>query len=162
MKIPNVFPTLGATLGLILAFVRADNHFVQTLYSTDPAPMVHNGSIYVFTGHDKNGATTYNMRDRRLYSSKDLANWQDHGVVADMATFSWANANTWAPRAVARTGSFTYTYRSSATRAPWPLVLRLQTVLLDLTRMHWASRLWKTTKIDPTVFIDDNGQAYLY
>ncbi|TLD14117.1 uncharacterized protein PgNI_02673 [Pyricularia grisea] len=148
MKIPKVFPTLGATLGLILAFVRADNHFVQTLYSTDPAPMVHNGSIYVFTGHDKNGATTYNMRDRRLYSSKDLANWQDHGVVADMATFSWANANTWAPRA-RNTGS-----------------MAIGVAVADSITGPYKDALGKplveNNEIDPTVFIDDDGQAYLY
>lgn len=42
-------------LGLLsahLAVSRADNPIVQTLYTTDPSPFVHDGTIYVFTGHD--------------------------------------------------------------------------------------------------------------
>ena len=32
---------------------RADNPIVQTIYAADPAPMVHDGTVYVYTGHDE-------------------------------------------------------------------------------------------------------------
>jgi arabinoxylan arabinofuranohydrolase len=31
----------------------ADNPIVQTLYTADPAPMVHEGTLYVYTTHDE-------------------------------------------------------------------------------------------------------------
>jgi hypothetical protein len=74
----------------------ADNPFVQTIYAPDPAPIVYNGRMYVFTGHDEDGSTTFNMNDWRLFSSSDMANWQDHGVVMSLKTFSWAKSRAWA------------------------------------------------------------------
>ena len=58
----------------------ADNPIIQTLYSADPAPLVYNNRVYLFTGHDEDGSTNFNMRDWRLFSSADMANWQDHGT----------------------------------------------------------------------------------
>jgi arabinoxylan arabinofuranohydrolase len=76
--------------------VRADNPIVQTIYTADPAPMVYNNRVYLFADHDNTGATTYDMTDWHLYSTADMQNWQDHGVVMSLSTFSWANANAWA------------------------------------------------------------------
>uniref|UniRef100_I5AX62 Uncharacterized protein n=1 Tax=Eubacterium cellulosolvens (strain ATCC 43171 / JCM 9499 / 6) TaxID=633697 RepID=I5AX62_EUBC6 len=69
---------LGLTMGLGIAAaaptdVRADNPIVQTIYSTDPAPLVVGDEVYVFTGHDEDGASYYDMRDWHCYSTKDMA-----------------------------------------------------------------------------------------
>ncbi len=74
----------------------ADNPIVQTIYTADPAPLVHNGRVYLYTGHDEDGSTYFTMRDWRVYSSTDMANWTDHGSPMSLATFSWADANAWA------------------------------------------------------------------
>ena len=37
---------------------RADNPIVQTIYTADPAPIVHNGRVYLYTGHDEDGSPT--------------------------------------------------------------------------------------------------------
>ncbi|MFV0326278.1 MAG: carbohydrate-binding protein, partial [Bacteroides xylanisolvens] len=37
----------------LLCSLSAQNPIVQTCYTTDPAPMVHNGTLYVYTGHDE-------------------------------------------------------------------------------------------------------------
>ena len=60
---------------------KADNPIVQTIYSTDPAPMVYKDTLYVYTGHDEDGAKYYDMRDWHCYSTKDMVNWTDHGTV---------------------------------------------------------------------------------
>jgi arabinoxylan arabinofuranohydrolase len=78
------------------ALVRADNPIIQTIYSTDPAPVVYDGRVYLFTGQDEDGSTNYNMKRWHVYSTADMANWQDHGVPASLTTFSWAKANAWA------------------------------------------------------------------
>lgn len=68
---------IAATLLSITA--KAQNPIVQTCYSTDPAPMVSGDRLYVFTGHDEEGADFFWMNDWRLFSTTDMVNWQDHG-----------------------------------------------------------------------------------
>jgi hypothetical protein len=85
---------------------RADNPIVQTIYTADPAPLVYDGRIYAFLDHDEDGSTTYVMKDWRLFSSADMANWQDHGVVMSLATFSWATERAWAGQVINRNNQF--------------------------------------------------------
>ena len=37
----------------------AQNPIIQTLYSTDPAPMVYNDTLYLYTGHDEDNTTNF-------------------------------------------------------------------------------------------------------
>ena len=41
----------------------AQNPFVQTCYTSDPAPMVHDGTLYVYTGHDEDKADFFWMQE---------------------------------------------------------------------------------------------------
>src|SRR5512147_1067159 len=55
----------------------ADNPIVQTNYTADPAPMVYDGRLYVYTTHDEDVTVNnfYTMNDWRLYSTVDMVNW---------------------------------------------------------------------------------------
>jgi hypothetical protein len=55
----------------------ADNPIVQTMFTADPAPLVHEGVLYVYTGHDEDGAGWFDMREWRLFSTTDMVNWTD-------------------------------------------------------------------------------------
>ncbi len=59
------------TLSLALASLAgaADNPIVQTCFTTDPAPMVDGDRLYVYTGHDENGADFFWMQEWRVYST---------------------------------------------------------------------------------------------
>src|SRR6478609_7306471 len=87
---------------------RADNPIVQTFYTADPAPMVHEGRLYLFTSHDEDVTVKdfYTMNDWRLYSTVDMVNWTDHGSPAGLKSFSWGNDSAWAPQGIARNGKF--------------------------------------------------------
>jgi len=52
---------------------------VQTRFTADPAPMVHDGVVYLYTSHDEDDADGFKMVDWRLYSSTDMVNWTDRG-----------------------------------------------------------------------------------
>jgi arabinoxylan arabinofuranohydrolase len=86
------------------ATAHADNPIVQTVYTADPAPLVYNGRVYLYTGHDEDNSTYFTMKEWRVYSSADMVNWTDHGSPMSLATFSWAGANAWAGQVVARNG----------------------------------------------------------
>ncbi|WP_330286144.1 glycoside hydrolase family 43 protein [Streptomyces sp. NBC_00576] len=166
-----------ATWGLILILVfavlpavvqptaaRADNPIVQHVYTADPAPLVYNGRVYLYTGHDEDGSTSsFVMKDWRVWSSADMVNWTDHGSPLSLATFSWASADAWAGQAVERGGKF-YWYVPVTARATGRMAIGV--AVSDSPtgpfRDALGHPLVENSEIDPTVFIDDDGQAYLY
>jgi hypothetical protein len=145
------------------ADARADNPIVQTIYTADPAPLVHNGRVYVYTGHDEDGSTYFTMREWRVYSSADMANWTDHGSPMSLATFSWASADAWAGHVIARNGRF-YWYVPVKNRATGRMAIGVGVSDSPTGPFRDAigRPLVENGEIDPAAFIDDDGQAYLY
>lgn len=167
----------AALLGLFsIAPCFADNPVVQTTYTADPAPLVYNNTVYLYTGHDLDTATTgYKMNDWKCYSSTDMVNWTDRGSVLSVTTFKWAsqtdNAN--ASQVIYRNGRFYYyvsVYDTKnggisigvavASSPTGPFKDAIGSALVTNAMTTYASHSWDN--LDPTVFIDDDGQAYLY
>ena len=137
---------------------------IQTKYTADPAPMVYDGKVFLYTTHDEDYANGFAMKDWLLYTSEDMVNWQDHGTVASLKDFKWFNGNNgaWALQVVERNGQF-YMYCPIhghgigvlVADSPYgPFVDPLGEPLV-WQREHWED-------IDPTVWVDDDGQAYMY
>ncbi|MBO3751256.1 family 43 glycosylhydrolase [Streptosporangiaceae bacterium NEAU-GS5] len=142
---------------------RADNPIVQTIYTADPAPLLYNGRVYLYTGHDEDGSTFFTMKEWRVWSSADMVNWTDHGSPLNLASFSWASSNAWAGQAIFRNGKF-YWYVPMTNRATGRMAIGVAVSTSPTGPFSDAlgHPLVETGEIDPTVFIDDNGQAYLY
>jgi arabinoxylan arabinofuranohydrolase len=169
-----VAPWLSPVL-LLPSIARADNPIVQTNYTSDPAPMVANGTMYLITTHDENVAgqpcsavAGYTLCRWFAYSSTDMVNWTDHGTVASWSTFSWASTAAWAPQAIPRNGNY-YLYvpinnKSGATVIGVAVSTSPSGPYTDAIGqpLVTAGCSGGTGDIDPTVFIDDDGQAYLY
>ena len=68
--------------------------------------MVHDGTMYVYTGHDEDNADFFWMQEWRVYSTKDMVNWQDHGSPLALETFRWADDRAWAGQTIERNGKF--------------------------------------------------------
>jgi hypothetical protein len=145
------------------SLVKADNPIVQSLYTTDPAPIIHDGRVWVFTGHDEDGADYYDMRDWQLYSSADMANWQHHGSPAGLQTFPWASRDAWAGQVIQRNGKF-YFYVPVVDGASGAMSIGVG-VSENIAGPYEdaiGGPLLVNGEIDPTVFIDDDDQAYMY
>ncbi|HSJ67324.1 MAG TPA: glycoside hydrolase family 43 protein [Anditalea sp.] len=163
---------MKCNFGLYLLFgailIQTENSFgqnpiVQTAYTADPAPMVYNDKVYLYTSHDEDESTWFTMNDWRLYTTSDMVNWTDHGSVLSYKDFSWGKMNAWAPQCIERDGKF-YMYVPITDRdnrngigvavadSPYgPFIDPLGKPLISNTMAD----------IDPTVFVDDDGQAYL-
>ncbi|MDG4818672.1 family 43 glycosylhydrolase [Micromonospora sp. WMMD956] len=140
----------------------ADNPIVQTIYTADPAPLVYNGRIYLYTGHDEDGSTYFTMKDWRVFSSADMVNWTDHGSPMSLATFSWAEADAWAGHVVARNNKF-YWYVPVKQRGGGMVIgVGVADSPTGPFRDAIGRPLVGNGEIDPNVMIDDDGQAYLY
>ncbi len=152
---------IGAVLHGSVAL--GQNPIIQTKFTADPAPYVHGDTVYLFTTHDGDHATGFDMRDWLLYTSTDMVNWTDHGVVATLHDFLWLENQengAWVLQVIERGGKW-YMYcplhgsgigvlTASSPYGPWSDPLGK-----PLLHQGWYD-------IDPTVFIDDDGQAYLY
>jgi len=145
----------------------AANPIIQTNFTADPAPLVHDGVVYLYASHDEDDADGFKMLNWMLYSSTDMVNWTDHGTVASLATFPWAvqSNDAWAPQVVARNGKF-YLY-APVSVAGWPKNV-IGVAVADNPAGPFKDALGKPLIdkgegfFDPTVAIDDDGQAYLY
>lgn len=145
---------------LYAAEARADNPIVQHMYTADPAPMVHGDTVYLCTSHDEDVTVDnfFTMNDWRVFSSKDMVNWTDHGSPLSYRTFTWATGKAWAPHCVQRNGKF-YFYV--------PVSDSIGVAVADSPTGPFEDAIGRPLVsnyqyIDPTVFIDDDGQAYLY
>lgn len=85
---------------------RAQNPIIQTMYTADPAPMVYNDKLYLYTSHDEDNSTWFTMNNWKLYTTTDMVNWTDHGVTLKFSDFSWAKGDAWAAQCIERDGKF--------------------------------------------------------
>lgn len=148
---------------LDFASANAQNPIIQTKYTADPAPLVYNDTLYLYTGHDEDNAFGFEMHDWLLYTSTDMVNWTDHGAVASLKDFKWVNTDNgaWALQCVHRNGRF-YLY------CPVPNGGGIGVLVSDSPYGPFTDPIGKPLikngpqDIDPTVLIEDDGQAYMY
>jgi len=157
--------------------VYAQNPVIQTLYTADPAPLVCNDTLFLFVGHDEDNAPDDNfiMKEYLCFSTIDMVNWTHHGTVFTTESLGWAaenNAN--AAQVVYRNSKFYY-YISPWSALPdggdciavgvsdspyGPFKDAIGKPLISPGQTNYSGHAWED--LDPTVFIDDDGQAYLY
>jgi hypothetical protein len=105
------------------------------------------------------------MDNWKCYSTTDMVNWTDHGTILGYEDFSWAKDNSsWACQCVERDGKF-YMYvpinAKNGTTA-------IGVAVADSPTGPFEDPLGEPlvgpapNYIDPTVWIDSDGQAYLY
>ncbi|MBQ0057372.1 MAG: family 43 glycosylhydrolase [Bacteroidales bacterium] len=156
---------LAASVMALATMMTAQNPIVNTWYTTDPAPMVHDGTMYIYTGHDEDHADFFWMQEWRVYSSRDMVNWRDHGSPLAIEDFSWGDDRAWAPQCIGRNGKF-YFYVPLHSKLSGTMAIGVAVgpspvgPFKDAIGKPLADGSWDY--IDPTVFIDDDGQAWLY
>ena len=143
----------------------AQNPFVQTWFTSDPAPLVVGDRLYVYTGHDEDGADFFWMQEWRVYSTADMVNWTDHGSPLALESFSWADDRAWASQCIERDGKF-YWYVCAHSKLSKGMAIGV--AVSDSPTGPFRDALGKPLfengswdHIDPTVMIDDDGQAWL-
>ena len=164
----------GAVLGLA-SLAQAANPIVNTMFTADPAALVDKGRVYLYVGHDEAaaGAKDYLLNEWRVLSSCDMRNWIVHPAPIPFSTFKWAGRDAWAGDIATRGGKYyfyaTVDHRTIAGKAigvavadspTGPFVDARGSALVSNDMTRETSIAWDD--IDPAVFIDDDGQAFLY
>jgi beta-xylosidase len=145
---------------------KSTNPIVSSIYTADPAPMVYGDKLYLYTTHDEDELVNdfYTMNDWRCFSTTNMVDWEDHGKIFSLDDIEWADARAWAPQCIERNGKF-YLYcpvkkKDSGMAIAVGVSDSPVGPFKDLGHPLVDEGDWND--IDPTVFIDDDGQAYLY
>lgn len=164
MSILRKISLMGAAVSAALS-INAQNPIVQTYYTADPAPMLHGDTVFLYTTHDEDETVRnfFTMNDWKCYSTTDMVNWTDRGTVLSYTDFSWASGDAWAGQCIFRNGKY-YFYVPVNQKTGGNAI---GVAVSDSPTGPFKDALGKPLLvgygyIDPTVFIDDDGQAYLY
>lgn len=173
-------PTAGSgatrTCAAPAAGTRSKNPLFTDTFTADPGVLVHDCTFYIHCGHDE-GQTGFVLNEWYVLSSTDMVNWTKE-VALDLSAFSWADNNAWAGQAVEKNGKF-YWYVPVNERGggmtigvavgdsptgPFKDAIGKPLINDDFEMSNAGFRTPSDTPftIDPTVFVDDDGQAYLH
>ena len=163
-KLKNAIIATSVAL-LSMTAAKADNPIIQTNYTADPAPMLYDGTVYLYTSHDEDKTVRnfFTMNDWKCYSSKDMVNWTDRGTIFSYKGFSWSRGDAWAGQCIPRNGKFYYYVPVNMKNGGNAIgVAVADSPTGPFKDAIGAPLLIGYGYIDPTVYIDDDGQAYLY
>ena len=142
---------------------------ISTIYTADPSAHVFDGKIYIYPSHDIEAGIPENdkgdhfaMRDYHILSLDSIGgNVTDHGVALDLKDIPWAGRQLWAPDATFKDGTY-YLY--------FPVKDKQDVFRIGVATSKSPSGPFKAEptpiagsfSIDPAVYEDADGQAYLY
>lgn len=153
----------------------AGNPVIRHKYTADPAAIVYNGTVYMYTGHDEppEGVENYVMKDWLCFSSKDLVHWEEHPVPLRASDFGWAKGGAYASQVIRRNDKFYWYVAVSHAFIPGkaigvavadnpegPFQDAIGNALITNETIGVPGE--NKINLDPTVLIDDDGQAYLF
>jgi len=147
----------------------AQNPFVRDIYTADPSAHVwSDGRLYVYPSHDVAPPRGCDLMDRyHVYSTDDMVNWTDHGEILNSEQVNWGRPEggfMWAPDCAYKNGVY-YFYFPHPSNTEWNNSWKIGVATstdpaANFTVQGYISGL--KSMIDPCVFVDDDGQAYLY
>ncbi|MFA9389638.1 MAG: family 43 glycosylhydrolase [Prolixibacteraceae bacterium] len=147
-------------------FQKKNNPFVTHIYTADPSARVFNNRLYVYTSHDEDTATYFNMIDWHVFSTDNMVDWIDHGAILSLDDIAWANKWAWAPDCIERNGKYYFYYPVERAKIGVAVSSKPEGPFIDELGKPLVSNKGQIEKIgrepiDPALIIEDD-QAYMY
>lgn len=166
---------LSFLMTAIAVSLSAQNPIVRDQFTADPTARVFGDKIYVYPSHDilateKRGRLGwFCMEDYHVFSSENLTDWKDHGVIVTQNKVPWVRPDSysmWAPDCIERNGKY-YFYFPSAPRdtVKYGRGFGIGVAIADSPTGPFVPEenpIAKVRGIDPSVMIAKDGQAYIY
>jgi hypothetical protein len=163
---------LASVVGLLRATAAsATNPLIMDQFTADPTARLFEGKIYVYPSHDIKAPPGYKgkpnwfvMEDYHVFSSANLTDWQDHGVIVSQTKVEWADPAAyamWAPDCVFKDGKYYFYFPAIAKSGGF----KIGVAIADKPSGPFkpmATPIAGANGIDPSVLIDKDGSAYLY
>ncbi len=171
---------MRSALGLAMVFASfattsfGANPFITSIYCADPSAHVwSDGRLYVYPSHDIDPPLGSNLMDRyHVFSTDDMVHWRDEGEILRSSEVSWAGPPggfMWAPDCAYKNGIyyFYFPHPSDPSSTNWNNTWKIGMATSieparGFTSIGYIQGVGGFSMIDPAVFMDTDGQAYLY
>jgi len=152
----------------------AQNPFITNQFTADPTARVFGDRVYVYPSHDirsrpgRGRPGWFCMEDYHVFSSANLTDWTDHGVIVTQNKVPWVKPDSysmWAPDCVARNGKYYFYFPSTPRDSTAGKGFTIGVAVADQPTGPFVPQpksIAGVHGIDPNVLIDKDGQAYLY
>jgi len=173
MKKTVQFLIISAFCLSVTGSLTGQNPFIRDQFTADPSARVFNGRVYVYPSHDIPAPEDFArkdwfcMEDYHVFSSSNLSDWTDHGVIVSQENVNWVNAATysmWAPDCIERNGKYFF-YFPANVKPGSGRGFGIGVAVADRPEGPFTPQpepIKGVVGIDPNVFIDHDGQAYIY
>ncbi len=149
----------------------AQNPIIHNQFTADPTARVFEGKMYLYPSHDIPSPVErlndwFCMEDYHVFSSADLTDWEDHGVILTQDSIPWVEPGSyamWAPDCVSKNGKY-YFYFPAAPKAP-AKGFAIGVATADSPAGPFTpldEPIEGVRGIDPCVLIDDDGRSYIF
>ena len=151
-------------------FTSHGNPVIRHKYTADPAVLVEGDTLWLFTGHDANANQKgYRMRDWCVFSTTDMTHWTEYPTPLRISDIKWDRSkNAFAGHVAKRNGKYYWFFSTNGSGIGVAVADRPEGPYKDvlgrplLTKADCAGSTHGWVCIDPAVFVDDDGQAYLF
>lgn len=151
-------------------FKSQSNPIITHKYTADPAALVVDKTMWLYTGNDFEGNQKgYKMKDWSVFSTTDMKNWTEHPIPLKITDFKWAKSgDAYAGHVINKNGKY-YWYISTnwsgigvavSDNPQGPFVDALGKPLLTNKDCFASTHSWAC--IDPAIYVEDNGQAWIF
>jgi arabinoxylan arabinofuranohydrolase len=150
---------------------RAENPFIRHIYTADPSVHVwKDNRLYVYPSHDIEPPKGCDKMDKyHVFSTNDMVNWKDHGQILEAKQVSWGRPEggfMWAPDCAYKNKKY-YFYFPHPSGTDWNQTWKIGVAVSKkpakgFKEVGYIKGLGGFAMIDPSVFIDDDQQAYIY
>jgi len=159
---------------LVFSSARAQNPFITNQFTADPSARVFGDRVYVYPSHDipcgpgRGRIGWFCMEDYHVFSSANLTDWTDHGVIVTQNKVPWVKPDSysmWAPDCIFRNGKYYFYFPTTPKDTTSGKGFTVGVAVADKPTGPFAPQptsIAGVRGIDPNVFIDHDGQAYLY
>lgn len=162
----------GSVVGLLQATAAfATNPLIMDQFTADPTARLFEGKIYVYPSHDIKAPPQYKgrpnwfvMEDYHVFSSENLTDWKDHGVIVTQKDVEWADPTAysmWAPECVFKNGKYYFYFPAIAKSGGFKIGVAIADKPYGPFKPV-ATPIEGVKGIDPAVLIDKDGSAYLF
>ena len=169
MNTRNLIALSALALGLAPA-LDAQNPIIRDQFTADPTARVFEGKVYLYPSHDiispvEPERKWFSMADYHVFSSEDLVNWTDHGMILSQENVPWGNPegySMWAPDCVYKNGKY-YFYFPNAPKEGRGFAIGV--AIADKPYGPFTPEqkpIEGVGGIDPCVLVASDGSAYLY
>jgi hypothetical protein len=154
--------------------LRAQNPLIRNQFTADPSARVFGDRVYIYPSHDilategRGRVGWFCMEDYHVFSSTNLTDWTDHGVIVHQNKVPWVKPDSysmWAPDCIYRNGKYYFYFPTTPKDTSYARGFTIGVAIADKPEGPFVPQpapIINVRGIDPNVFIDKDGQAYLY